>query len=49
MSEWDGKSKGSLLGYKIFVFCIRNFGIRVSYGVLYFVAAYYFLFLKKIK
>lgn len=46
MSEWDGKSKGSLLGYKIFVFCIRNFGIRVSYGVLYFVAAYYFLFLK---
>lgn len=47
MSEWDGKSKGNLLGYKIFVFCIRNFGVRVSYFVLYFVAAYYFLFLKK--
>lgn len=47
MSDWDGKSKGSLLGYKIFVFCIRNLGIRPSYFVLYFVAAYYFLFLHK--
>jgi len=47
MSEWDGKSKGSLIGYKIFVFCIRKLGIRPSYFVLYFVATYYFLFLKK--
>lgn len=47
MSEWDGKSKGNLLGYKIFVFCIRNFGVRASYAVLYFVASYYFLFLTK--
>jgi predicted LPLAT superfamily acyltransferase len=47
MSEWDGKSKGNLLGYKIFVFCIRKLGIRPSYFVLYFVASYYFLFLKK--
>jgi predicted LPLAT superfamily acyltransferase len=47
MSEWDGKSKGGLLGYKIFVFCIKNLGIRPSYFVLYFVASYYFLFLKK--
>jgi len=47
MSEWDGKSKGGLLGYKIFVYCIKNLGVRTSYFVLYFVAAYYFLFLKK--
>ncbi len=47
MSKWDGKSKGNVLGYRIFVFCIRNLGIRTSYFVLYFVAAYYFLFLKK--
>ncbi|KGO91320.1 LpxL/LpxP family acyltransferase [Flavobacterium subsaxonicum] len=47
MSEWDGKSKGNLLGYKIFVFCIKNLGVRASYFVLYFVASYYFLFLKK--
>ncbi|RZJ35251.1 MAG: lipid A biosynthesis acyltransferase [Flavobacterium sp.] len=47
MSEWDGKSKGTVLGYRIFVFFIRNIGIRSAYFILYFVAAYYFLFLKK--
>lgn len=47
MSKWDGKSKGTLLGYKIFVFCIRKLGIKAAYFVLYFVASYYFLFLKK--
>ncbi len=47
MSEWDGKSKGTLLGYKIFVFCIKKLGIKAAYVVLYFVASYYFLFLRK--
>src|SRR6187402_1148774 len=47
MSQWDGKSKGNVLGYKIFVFFIKNAGIKSAYLVLYFVAAYYFLFLKK--
>ncbi|RNA61273.1 lipid A biosynthesis acyltransferase [Chryseobacterium nematophagum] len=47
MSKWDGKSKGTILGYKIFVWCIKNIGIRSSYFVLYFVATYYFLFLKR--
>lgn len=47
MSQWDGKSKGTLLGYKIFVFCIKKLGIRAAYSVLVFVAFYYFLFEKK--
>lgn len=47
MAQWDGKSKGTLLGYKIFVFFIKKMGIRVSYFILYFVASYYFFFLKK--
>ena len=47
MSKWDGKSKGSVLGYQIFVFCIKHLGVRTAYFMLYFVAAYYFLFLKK--
>lgn len=47
MSQWDGKSKGSVLGYKIFVFFIKKAGIQTAYFVLYFVAAWYFLFLKK--
>lgn len=47
MSKWDGKSKGTLLGYKIFVYCLKKLGIKASYFVLYFVAFYYFLFLKQ--
>ncbi len=44
MSQWDGKSKGTLLGYKIFVFCIKKLGIRTAYAVLIFVSFYYFVF-----
>lgn len=44
MTQWSGKSKGNLLGYKIFVFTIRKVGLRFSYFVLLFVALYYFLF-----
>lgn len=47
MSQWDGKSKGTLLGYKIFVFCIKKLGIKTAYSVLIFVAFYYFLFERK--
>ena len=47
MSQWDGKSKGTVLGYKIFVFLIQKAGVKAAYGLLYFVASYYFLFLKK--
>lgn len=46
MSKWDGKSRGTVLGYKIFVFFIKKIGIRSAYFILYFVASYYFLFLK---
>lgn len=47
MSQWDGKSKGTVLGYRIFVFLIQKAGINAAYVLLYFVASYYFLFLKK--
>lgn len=43
MSEWEGNSKGNLLGYKIFVFCIRTFGLRSAYFLLLFVSFYYVL------
>jgi len=46
MSQWDGKSKGTVLGYKIFVFLIQKAGVKSAYVLLYFVASYYFLFLK---
>ncbi|MBP4137341.1 LpxL/LpxP family acyltransferase [Flavobacterium geliluteum] len=47
MSKWDGKSKGTVLGYRIFVFLIQKVGVTSAYFLLYFVASYYFLFLKK--
>lgn len=47
MSDWDGKSKGTVFGYRIFVFLLKNIGINAAYFLLYFVAAYYFIFLKK--
>jgi predicted LPLAT superfamily acyltransferase len=47
MKKWEGKSKGTLLGYKIFVFFISKFGVKSAYFILYFVSFYYFLFLRK--
>lgn len=42
--KWQGKSKGGVLGYKIFVFFLNTFGLGFCYFFLRFVAAYYFLF-----
>lgn len=47
MAQWDGKSKGTVLGYKIFVFFMKNAGLKSAYFILHFVASYYYLFLKK--
>jgi len=44
MSQWDGKSKGKVLGYKIFIFFIQKLGIKSAYFILYFVSFYYLLF-----
>ena len=44
MAEWHGKSKGTPLGYKIFVWICKYIGIRAAYLVLRFVALYFFLF-----
>ncbi|OAB80527.1 LpxL/LpxP family acyltransferase [Cochleicola gelatinilyticus] len=43
-AEWEGKSRGTVLGYKIFVFFISKLGIRAAYFLLYFVAFYFCLF-----
>ncbi|KAA1244632.1 lipid A biosynthesis acyltransferase [Aquimarina sp. RZ0] len=44
MTQWRGKAKGTPLGYKIFIFFIRNLGINAAYFVLIFVSAYYLVF-----
>lgn len=43
-TEWQGKSRGTVLGYKIFVFSMKTFGISSAYFILYFVAFYFCLF-----
>lgn len=45
--EWEGKSRGTVLGYRIFIFFIRNLGIRAAYFLLYFVAFYFCFFSAK--
>ncbi|MDO5971730.1 lipid A biosynthesis acyltransferase [Flavivirga aquimarina] len=43
-AEWKGKSRGTVLGYKIFVFCMKKLGLSSAYFILYFVAAYFCFF-----
>lgn len=45
-AEWKGKSRGTVLGYKIFLFCIKKIGLPSAYFILYFVAAYFCFFAK---
>jgi predicted LPLAT superfamily acyltransferase len=46
MSQWDGKSKGTLIGYKIFLFSIKTFGVQFAYLILKIVSIYYYFFSK---
>lgn len=44
MSAWHGKSKGTPLGYRIFVWVLKTFGVFPAYFLLRLVALYYFFF-----
>lgn len=44
MSTWKGKTRGGAIGYRIFIFFLKNINIRFSYAVLRVVAAYFWLF-----
>ncbi|MBS1667729.1 MAG: lipid A biosynthesis acyltransferase [Bacteroidetes bacterium] len=44
MPLWQGKSKASPLGYRIFVYILKKFGVQPAYVLLRFVAFYYLLF-----
>ncbi len=47
MTKWTGKSKGTPLGYQIFIFFIKKIGVKSAYFILYFVAFYYLIFSKE--
>lgn len=44
MSAWHGKSRGTPLGYRIFVWVLKTFGVLPAYFLLRFVVLYYFFF-----
>lgn len=47
MADWEGKSKGTVTGYKIFIFLIKNAGLNAAYALLALVSFYYFIFNQK--
>ena len=47
MASWEGKSRGSVLGYRIFVWCIKHLGLTFAYFLLIFVSAYFVFASKK--
>jgi predicted LPLAT superfamily acyltransferase len=44
MPQWQGKSKGPRLGYRIFIGILKKWGVRPAYFLLRFVTCWYFLF-----
>ena len=44
MSAWHGKSKGTPLGYRIFVWVLKTCGVLPAYFLLRFVVLYYVFF-----
>ena len=46
-TAWQGQSKGTPLGYQIFIWLMRYLGMGAGYFVLIFVAFYYYLFARK--
>ncbi len=47
MTQWEGQSRGNVLGYRIFVFCLKHFGMGAAYFLLRFVALYFVFFSPK--
>lgn len=46
-AEWDGKSRGTVFGFKVFIFFIKNFGIRAAYALMHLPIPYFCLFSRK--
>ncbi len=47
MTSWKGKSRGGVLGTRIFILILKRFNISLAYFVLYFVAFYYLIFTER--
>jgi predicted LPLAT superfamily acyltransferase len=47
MAQWTGKTRGSVLGYRIFLTTIRLLGLKAAYFILNSVSFHFYLFLPK--
>ncbi len=47
MPSWEGKTRGGVLGYKIFVWVLKYAGLPFAYFLLCFVTAYFVITLRK--
>lgn len=45
--KWDGKTKGSLFGYRFFIFLIQFFGTTIAYFFCFWISLYYLFFVSK--
>lgn len=45
-ASWQGRSRGTPLGYRIFVWLLKTGGLKAAYTLLHFVTLYYRLFVK---
>ena len=45
--SWKGKTRGGVIGYKIFIFILRNLGVKSAYLLLRFVVIYFIFFAPK--
>ena len=45
-ADWDGKSRGTVFGFKVFIFFIKHFGIKASYALMHLPIPYFCLFLR---
>lgn len=46
-ADWDGKSRGTVFGFKVFVFFIKNFGICAAYALMHLTIPYFCFFSRK--
>lgn len=46
-TEWDGKSRGTVFGFKVFIFFMKNFGINAAYALMHLPVPYFCLFTGK--
>ncbi|WP_263649793.1 LpxL/LpxP family acyltransferase [Rasiella rasia] len=46
-NTWTGKSRGTVLGFKIFVFFIKNFGTKAAYALMHLPIPYFCFFSRK--